>query len=44
MIASLLRLVSAAIAEILRGLRDALAYVLATVLIGWIVTPPEWLP
>lgn len=25
------------------SLRDALAYVLATVVIGWIVTPPEWL-
>lgn len=31
------------IADIIRGLRDAFAYVLATVFIGWLFTPPEWL-
>lgn len=29
--------------DLVDSFRDALAYVLATVVIGWIITPPEWL-
>lgn len=31
------------LSDLIDSARDAFAYVLATILIGWIFTPPEWL-
>lgn len=36
-------MIRAFLSDLAESALDGLAYVLATILIGWIVIPPEWL-